>query len=230
MLNKIKPPNPTKIFSFIDRIFNMISPQVQDTIRSVFFLLIFGLCVGGAVYGVSQGRDSAKIKSAPIIGFTNDAFDLDIKRERRDGNFHGMLDSEAMNEMKYTDVNKARLPSRAELEPEVDRGIIEPETHRASRPSSDVQVQEPIFEGDTGMRPRISSEVRPITKKPDIFGDDAGDVVQGEKKEMGPLEDASKKIAPDPGRTDRRSLEKARDRGSDIRNPGPVHREEGLVE
>ena len=229
-MKKISPPSAKKIFSSMDRILDMIGPQMQDTIRSVFFLLIFWLCVGGAVYGVTHGRDSAKIKSAPIVDNTNEAFELDMKRERRSGNFHGMLESEAMNELKNIDVTKERLPSRADLEPEVDRGIIEPETHRTSRPTGEVQAQEPIYEGDSGMRPRISSDVRPIPKKPDIFGDDTGAVVQGEKKELGPLEDATGKNRRDAERTERRPLEKAGERGSDIRKAAPLHHEEGLVE
>src|SRR3990172_4391707 len=100
---KLSPEQMTKAVSGIDRMIGTIPQHNQQTIRGVFFLLIFGFIIGGAVYGTMRGKEAAEIKSAPIIERTNDAFDLDIKREGEGGNFTSMLDAEVINEMKKID-------------------------------------------------------------------------------------------------------------------------------
>ena len=165
MALKLSPDSMVKAASGINRLIGKIPYETQQSIKNVFFLLIFGLAVAGSIYGVMKGKNAAVIRSTPIIEKTNDAFELDIKRERGDGNFSSMLDSDMINEIKAKDVNKTQYPSRVNLEPEVDRGIIEPDVQKKIRPAADVQIKEPIFEEENRSKPRIDSSVRPLDRK-----------------------------------------------------------------
>jgi hypothetical protein len=186
------------------------------------------------VYGVKTGRDAARIKSAPIIESTNEAFELDIKRERGDGNFSSMLDTEVINEMKRIDTEKIKFPSRTNLEPEADRGIIEPDSGRKVRESPGVVDHDPLFESDEARKPKIDSDVKPIQKRSGPAVESGESVLDGEQKDIEPLR-AKEPVGKESGdktsgRTDVRPLEKKRAiRGSDIRDPEPIHHDEGIL-
>jgi hypothetical protein len=231
---KLSPEQMTKAVSGIDRLIGTIPKQSQQTIKGVFFLLIFGFVIGGAVYGIIMGKEAAVIKSAPIIENTNEAFEMDIKREREGGNFTSMLDAEVINEMKKIDAGKIQFPSRANMEPEADRGIIEPPSGRKVRESPDIQVQDPLFEGDYKSKPSIESDVRPLEKRK---GPDSGNresVMDSEKKEVQPLPDVEPKHRLDvrERNSEVRPLEKKRPgRGTDMRSPKPLYNNsnEGII-
>ena len=217
----------------IDRLINSIPIRTQQTVKSLFYLVLFGLTIGGAVLGAIQGKDAAKIKSSPIIENTNDAFEIDIKREREGGNYASMLDTEVINEMKKIDKDKIQFPSRSNLEPETDRGIIEPESPRKVRPSPDVTVQDPLFEGDYRSKRGIDSDVRPIEKPGGPSSEDHESIVESEKKEIEPLHNWKSEAGSDAERrrTQDKLLEKKKPvRGSDIRSPEPAHYDDGIID
>jgi len=229
---KLSPEQMTKAVSGIDRMIGTIPQHNQQTIRGVFFLLIFGFIIGGAVYGTMRGKEAAEIKSAPIIERTNDAFDLDIKREGEGGNFTSMLDAEVINEMKKIDRGKIQFPSRASMEPEADRGIIEPPSGRKVRESPDVRVQDPLFEGDYKAKPKIESEVRSLEKRKNTDSGDRESLMESEKKEVPPLQEADPKRKSDIRErgSEVKPLEKKRPgRRSDTRAPEPLHNNEGII-
>jgi hypothetical protein len=229
---KLSPEQMTKAVSGIDRLIGKIPQQRQQTIRGVFFLLMFAFIIGGAVYGTMRGKEAAEIKSAPIIERTNDAFELDIKREREGGNFTSMLDAEVINEMKRIDRGKIQFPSRANMEPEADRGIIEPPSGRKVRESPEVRVQDPLFENDYKAKPKIESDVRSIEKRKSPDSGDRESIMESEKKELRPLPEGDSKRRSDIRErgSDMRPLEKKRTgRGSDIRSPEPLHNNEGII-
>ncbi len=186
MKMKISPEAMNNAVSGVDNMINKIPKRTQQTIRNLFMLAIFCMAGGGVVMGIMWGKQSAEIKSAPIIGRTNDAFDLDIKRERAEGNFF-MLDTEMINEMKKMDIDKIQFPTRASMEPEVDRGIIEPEAGKKMKDSPEARIQDPLFEGDYRKRPTIDSDVRPVEKRSRASGEDRESVLDGERKDIGPL-------------------------------------------
>jgi hypothetical protein len=186
MKMKISPEAMNNAVSGVDHMINRIPKRTQQTIRNLYMLTIFCLAGGGVVMGVMWGKQSAEIKSAPIIERTNDAFDLDIKRERTEGNF-SMLDTEMINEMKKMDVDKIQFPTRSSMEPEVDRGIIEPEAGKKMKESPEVRIQDPLFEGDYKRRPAVDSDVRPVEKRSRAAGEDRESVLDSERKDIGPL-------------------------------------------
>jgi hypothetical protein len=229
---KLSPEQMNKAVSGIDQLIGKIPKQSQQTIRGVFFLLIFAFIIGGAVYGIMKGKEAAEIKSAPIIEHTNEAFEMDIKQEREGGSFATMLDAEVINEMKKIDSGKIQFPSRTNMEPEADRGIVEPPTGRKVRETPDVRVQDPLFEGDYKSKSRIESEVRSLEKRKSPDSGDRESVVESEMKELPPLpEDGSKRgLEARERRADVRPLEKKRPgRGTDIRSPEPLHNNEGII-
>ena len=185
---KLDPQAINNAASGVDNLIGKIPKRTQQTIRSLFVLAIICLTGGGVVLGVMWGKESAEIKSAPIIDRTNDAFDLDIKRERTEGNF-SMLDTEMINEMKKLDLDKIQFPTRTGMEPEVDRGIIEPESGKKVKGSPDVGIQDPLFEGDYKKRPTIDSDVRTVEKRTRASSEDRESILDGEKKEIGPLQE-----------------------------------------
>jgi hypothetical protein len=186
MKMKLSPEAMNNAVSGVDNLIGKIPKKTQQTIRNLFMLTMFCLVGGGVILGVIWGKEAAEIKSAPIIEHTNDAFDLDMKRERTDGKF-SMLDTEMINEMKKMDIDKARFPSRTTMEPEVDRGIIESEPGKKMKESPDVRTQDPLFEGDYKKRPAIESDVRGVEKRGGAFSEDRESVLDREKKDIGPL-------------------------------------------
>lgn len=222
----------TKAVSGVDRLINSIPHDTQQTVKSIFFLVMLGFAVGGAVYGVTMGKEAAKIKSAPIIESTNDAFELDIKREHGDGNFSSMLDSEVINEMKSIDMGKIQFPTRTSLEPEADRGIIEPDTGRKVKETPGVIEHDPLFESGKERKPVIDSDVKPIEKRSGHAEGAGGSLLEDEQKELGPLRQkgpAAKGAEDSSASPDVKPLEKKRSAGEDIRGPEPIHREEGIL-
>jgi hypothetical protein len=225
---RVSPETVAKAASGIDRLINSIPEQTQQSIKGIFFLLIFGLVIGGAVYGGMKGKSAAEIKSTPIIERTNDAFEVDMKRERGDGNFSSMLDSDLINELKASNVNKAKFEIRSMLEPEVDKGIIEPELHRKAIRAGDVQTHDPIFEDENKSKPRIDSGVKPLEKKSVPYQDDKDTVVQTEKKEIRPLQN-KKSAVPDRSSAEIDRKPGLKKRGADIRAPERQNTE-GIIE
>ncbi len=198
---KLTPETMNNAVSGVDSLIGKIPKRTQQTIRNLFVLTMFCLVGGGVVLGVMWGKEAAEIKSAPIIERTNDAFDLDIKRERPEGNF-SMLDTEMINEMKKMDIDKVQFPTRTNMEPEVDKGIIESESGKKVRESPEVRIQDPLFEGDYRKRPSIESDVRPVEKRSRASLEDREPVLDREKKEIGPIRERESRERQEPVRRD----------------------------
>jgi hypothetical protein len=213
-----------------DRLIRQIPEQTQVTIKGLFFLLIFGCVIGGVVWGITAGKESAKIKSAPIIENTNEAFDLDIKREKEDGNFTAMLDSEKISEMKKIDMEKVKFPSQTNLEPDIEKGVIEPEMHRKIKESPEVRVQDPLFEGDYGKKPEIRSDVRPIEKRSGGAVKDRESMIDNEQKDLPRIKERNTELAPGMDSRDSVTGPPARKRTLPLPEDGTSILEEGKKE
>lgn len=214
---------------------NKIPRRTQQTIKSMFFLVVFAGAVGAFIWGAVQGREAAEIKSAPIVSSTNEVFDVDVKREREGGNFSAMLDSEVINEMKSIEAGKMRFPTKTNLEPETDQGIVESDYGRKKRETPEVREPEPVMEGEYRPKGAPPADVRPVERKGGVTAPAGapGSVVDTEKSSIEPLPERETGTRPDATfrrDTDVRQLEKRKPiRGTDIREPAPVDREGGII-
>ena len=223
----------TNALSGVDRIINRIPYRTQQSIKSLFILVVFGGVVGAFIWGAMRGREAAEIKSAPIVSSTNEVFDVDVKRENEGGNFSAMLDSEVINEMKSIDTEKMRFPTKTNLEPEADRGIVEPDFGRKAMESPVVRDPEPLLEGDYRSKDGPAADVRPVEKRGGATAEAPETVVDVEKGGIEPVPERETGTKPDATfrrDTDVRQIEKRKPiRGADIREPAPVDREGGII-
>ncbi|MCU0849191.1 MAG: hypothetical protein MUD12_15020 [Spirochaetes bacterium] len=154
----------SKFMRSTSRGFELIDRRTADMIKNSFYFFIFVLCVGGIIMGVKWGKNAAQIKSPPLAGTTNEVFDLDISREKDDGSFRNMLESEAINEMKNPAPAKNKYPAKERLEPDLDKGIVEPEKDRKAR-VGEMDIRDRIAEGE--YRPSLAdkSDVKQLRRE-----------------------------------------------------------------
>ena len=223
----------TRAVSGVDRMIGRIPHRTQQSIKSMFVLLVLGGAVGAFIWGAMKGREAAEIKSAPLVNSTNEVFDVDVRRENEGGDFSAMLDSEVINEMKSIDAEKMRFPTKTNLEPETDRGIVEPDYGRKAKETPEVRDPEPFLEGDYRSKDGPAADVRPIEKRSGASAERSETVVDVEKRVIEPLPESETGTKPDAKfrrDTDVRQLEKRKPvRGADIREPAPVDREGGII-
>ncbi len=117
----------TKVIVAINQAIDSMSLKTVEAIRRGFFTFIFILCIAGIVIGYNMGTKSAKIKSDPLAQFVNDTFKIDINKERANGDFSEMLESEIVNESPMNNFNKSTFPTRENLNPEIRKEAIESE-------------------------------------------------------------------------------------------------------
>ena len=132
-----------------------------------------------------------------------------------------MLDTEMINEMKKMEIDKIQFPTRTSMEPEVDRGIIEPESGRKVKGSPDVGIQDPLFEGDYKKRPSIDSDVRPVEKRTRASSEDRESILDSEKKDIAPIQERETGELQEPSRVrrlEKRTSRELEDGESDIGN------------
>ncbi|MDY6933153.1 MAG: hypothetical protein SVZ03_02895 [Spirochaetota bacterium] len=117
----------TKIIIQINKIIDSINIKTIETIKQVFYLSVFIFVILGIIIGYYYGKDSAEIHGTPIAGSTNEVFQIDIKRERKDGNFRTMLETEILGKNKLSKQDKIRFPSNEKLELYLNNRIAEPD-------------------------------------------------------------------------------------------------------
>ncbi len=117
----------SSIIISINKIIDSMSLKTIETVRRAFFFVIFLMCMIGLYIGYSMGTKSAKIKSDPLAEFVNDTFKIDINKEKADGDFSSMLESEIVNESTMNNFNKSAFPTRENLNPELSKSVIESE-------------------------------------------------------------------------------------------------------
>jgi hypothetical protein len=137
-----------KFIRSTNRLINRMDRRTQDTVKQTFYLLVIVLSVVGAIVGMRKGRSSAQIPSAPILEYTNEAFDLDRKRERVEGDFSEMMDEHRIREEKMKGSMKIDFPSNTRLDMEGRRGIVEEDSGARRTTSPDLLVDKKIYEGN----------------------------------------------------------------------------------
>ena len=117
----------TSMIISINRIIDSMSLKTIETVKRTFFFVIFLMCMTGIFIGYNMGTKSARIKSDPLAEFVNDTFKIDINKEKADGDFSSMLESEIVNESTMNNFNKSAFPTRENLNPELNKSVIESE-------------------------------------------------------------------------------------------------------
>ena len=151
-----------KLFTGLNGAINGMSKNTVKIVRQSYFLLIFLLCAGGIFIGYSRGKETAQIKSAPLAERINQVFEIDINRERKDGRFGKMLESELINEMKYRDPGKIQFPSKDTFKPEFEHRIIEAERDKKISADPSMDPRDSQLEGRYRELNDLNPQVKPL--------------------------------------------------------------------
>ncbi len=173
------------VFGSIGDVLSNISPGVQRTIRSAFFTLIFIIAMVGIYIGYTKGKNAASIKSDPLAKFTNQVFDIDIKRERDDGKFGDMLETESINEMKISDPKKNKYATKDRFDPDFDAGIVEGGRDKKIWARPEMEDKNMIFDGSTD-KLKKEEPVRDITKKGNPFDNNNEEIMDRTQSKITP--------------------------------------------
>ncbi len=153
-----------KILSLLYRTINSFDNRTINTIKQLFFMFIFIMVLIGIYVGYRMGKSSAQIKTPPLAEYTKDIFRNDINREREEGRFGSLLESELINESKYLENSKIRFPSRENLRPEIDAALMEPEKEQKIKPEPQMKADLKPYEGKYRELKKPDSEVRPLER------------------------------------------------------------------
>lgn len=115
----------SSVIMTINRVIDSMSMKTVETIKRGFFFFIFLMSMVMIFIGYNMGTKSAKIKSDPLAEYVNDIFKIDINKERKNGNFSDLLESEIVNESTMNNFNKTGFPTRENLNPEIRKEAIE---------------------------------------------------------------------------------------------------------
>ncbi len=191
--------------SGINGLLDGMGQRTADTIRQAFFTVTALFLIAGAIAGYFMGQKSARRSGTQLVESTNDAFRIDIKKDRRAGDFRSMLDSELINEVRESSINKVAFPSNDRLEPQRKEGIVEPDTsERKITPGPGLDLRERISETDRTEEKVISPDVKNLKKrdldsgyseKPGILKDEP---VEGIRKAAGKEKGKSGEISRPP--------------------------------
>jgi len=159
--------------------------RTAESIRQGFFLATAILLVIGIIIGHQIGKKGARKMGTQIAGETNDTFDIDIKLERKGGEFRTMLDSELMSEVRESTIGKIGFPVQGRLEPETGDGIIEPPSpERAVSPTPGLDLRDRISEPARTDDIRVPSDVRNLKRRdPYPAGGEKPEIIREERDE-----------------------------------------------
>ncbi len=136
----------SKIIMMINSSLDRIDRKKAESIKQGFIFLVFVLSVVTIIIGYRMGRDSVKRTGTPLIKGTKDLFEIDIKRERETPRYGGMIDSDALSEIKDIEYKKITFPSREGLNLEATEKLAEPEALK----------KKPVAPVDADTRERLS--------------------------------------------------------------------------
>ncbi len=154
-----------KFIRSIDGIIDGMDKKTQGSIKNAFYFVIFCLTVTAIIIGGIKGRESAKIKSPPIIGSTDDVFSISKERGSEEGRFNEMLEGDIINELKAGNPDKTRFKSREGLNAESRLEPFEMERDKRRRAAVDIDVNDSPVEGEYVSRRVPESDVKPLGKK-----------------------------------------------------------------
>lgn len=170
------------IITSVNRLLNGIDRRTADSIRQGFFLLVGILVILAVVIGYQMGKKAARKGGNQIAEFTNSAFDVTRKKEREEGSFRSMLDSELIREMRESSAEKVRFPSNTALEPEFKTGLIEPDSsERKVTPPPAVDMRDRLSEIDHTDRKREIPDTQALKRREAVDKMKNPDIIRDEK-------------------------------------------------
>lgn len=208
----------TKIIISINRIIDSMPLRTIETVKRGFYFFIFILCFAGIYIGYNMGTKSARIKSDPLAEFVNDTFKIDINKEKANGDFSSMLESEIVNESPMNNFTKSNFPTRENLNPELTKQVIESEN---KIPAPDLidkpfKPETPVNEQFNQNQPQTDLSVKALDKS------------LKENKTEGVIirENETKKIPPKP--EDDKNIIKILEKDSKV-IPEPIKKDTGII-
>lgn len=215
------------IFGKADKTISRMDQKTSRTIRSAFFMIIGILCIAGIAIGYKMGKSSAAIKSSPLARFTNEVFDIDMSREKSEGRFTDMIDSDLIDEARKENPSKVKFPSNERMDPDIDRGVIEVEKDVKRKSSPSLSEGDVILEGKYRSDTLKKGDVSPLKKDIKPFEDREDKITSDEKvKKLDDITDRSEKSDRDePG-----VMKKKKGVLRNYKNPEPIKKEQGIIE
>ncbi len=202
------------LIGIVNRLIDGLSLNTVRNIQQGFYFLMFILAIVAVIIGYNMGREAARIKSPPLAKNVNDAFEIDISREKSDGNFSSLLESQVLTESRYTRPAQKPYKMAPNLKPETDTGIIEDTAKKRRKPHPILRNQSEILEGQ--YRPEKKRQ-----KSVDILIEDK------KKKEPTPVRpDYSK----DTKKEKKETIKMIENKKNKNRTPAPVLREKGIID
>lgn len=226
--------NPlTRIISLLinglNHFLESLDRKAVEAIKQSFYFITFVALIIAIIFGYNSGKKAAKRMGKTLAENTNQVFSVDVKRERPEGRFYSMLDTDAIREIDRSDYNKLKFPSRVTLEPEPRDELVEPDLSRKEKsPEIDTDRLAEIDRTDEKPEPSIKS----LSKRESPLRDRKLDIID-EKKENRIIkgEDAESDTREKPkkmqGETKEPRKMKEFRKGSELK---PLEKREGIIE
>lgn len=209
----------SSIIISINKIIDSMSLKTVETVKRTFFFVIFLMCMIGLLIGYNMGTKSARIKSDPLAEFVNDTFKIDINKEKADGDFSSMLESEIVNESTMNNFNKSAFPTRENLNPELSKNVIESEN---KIPEPDImnkpfKPETPVDEENSTNRMQSDQSVKILEKS---FTENKNDTMVINKED-------AKSVTPAKKSNDKNIIE-ILEKDKTVR-PEPINKDTGII-
>lgn len=169
----------SKFFNLINKLIEGISPRTARSIQQGFFFFVFVMAVIAGFIGYNMGHEAARIQSPSLIENTNDVFDIDISRQKTEGNFSELLDSTPIHEGEQKEPGHIKYQAQETMEAESDDTIIDAPKTAKRKMTPAVTAEEPVIEGEYVQKHYKKGDVKETGK--DIRTMDAADeIITGE--------------------------------------------------
>jgi len=208
-----------KIIITINRLIDGLNKNTVKSIKQGASFLLFILVMTGIIIGFISGRESARIKAPPLARTANETFDVDISREKDEGNFGSMLESQLLNETRYSKLNKVRFPSKENMSPYYQKGIIEHDKGKKDD-GSDMLYDPKQFEGKYRPDDSVKGDVEPLKRE---FKPFSSEKEPANIKEPGDRKKPEEPIGTIKERQGKKKVIKKK-------KPGPISNDTGIIE
>ncbi len=222
----------SSILGMIGGSIDSMNRKTAETIKQIFYTIAFLLVVTSAIMGVYFGKRAVKPGVNPLVKYTNQVFDIDIKMNRDKPWLGTMIEGDKINEIQDPDIKRILYPSKESPEPEVREGIVEPDPISSKKKTGvEADVRDRVAEIDRTDETPKKSDVRNI-KRRQIPEDGKGPNVIGRDEWTSPVSETDKD-AVTPGTDIKRpankpSSDKSHKPGQ--RSLNPMDRDRGIIE